>query len=199
MLFRVENEHCTNVGRFRASRDIPLPYEVQQPTLAGLQDYEPQRVRESSDKKRTVSNISSTTIQRQPQTETDVEAQHVDTAPLSATTSKTSGADISRQATAGTSGSKASTLRWRSWRSPEPSPLVVGLQKVGTALHLAHAQDFERKKRPEVGDVDDSDEGEDLEVQSGYSRKIEEENGTAVADTSDGLENDVQRIGSSTS
>jgi xenotropic and polytropic retrovirus receptor 1 len=26
--FRMENEHSTNVGRFRASRDIPLPYEI---------------------------------------------------------------------------------------------------------------------------------------------------------------------------
>ena len=30
MLFRVENEHCNNVGRFRASRDIPLPYTLPQ-------------------------------------------------------------------------------------------------------------------------------------------------------------------------
>ena len=81
-----------------------------------------------------------------------------------------------------------STLRWRSWRTPGPSPLVVGLQRVGTALHLAHAQDFQRKKRPEVGEVEDSDEGEDLEVQSGYSRRIEVENGTVVADARDGLE-----------
>lgn len=27
-LFRVENEHCTNIGEHRASRDIPLPYQV---------------------------------------------------------------------------------------------------------------------------------------------------------------------------
>jgi xenotropic and polytropic retrovirus receptor 1 len=27
--FRVENEHCTNVGRFRASRDVPLPYSLE--------------------------------------------------------------------------------------------------------------------------------------------------------------------------
>src|SRR5262249_46157995 len=27
-LFRVENEHCNNVGKFRASRDIPLPYDL---------------------------------------------------------------------------------------------------------------------------------------------------------------------------
>lgn len=27
-LFRVENEHCANVAHFKASRDVPLPYEV---------------------------------------------------------------------------------------------------------------------------------------------------------------------------
>ena len=27
-LFRVENEHCNNVGKFRASRDVPLPYKI---------------------------------------------------------------------------------------------------------------------------------------------------------------------------
>ena len=27
-LFRVENEHMTNVGMFRASRDVPLPYDA---------------------------------------------------------------------------------------------------------------------------------------------------------------------------
>ena len=27
-IFRVENEHCTNVCRFRASRDLPLPYDL---------------------------------------------------------------------------------------------------------------------------------------------------------------------------
>jgi len=122
-----------------------------------------------------------------------MEAQIVGTTPLSTRTTKTSGTDISRQATAGTSGSKPSTLRWRSWRTPTPSPLMVGLQRVGTALHLAHAQDFQRK-RPEVGEVEDSDDEEDLEVQSGYSRKIEEENGTAMAYGRDSLENDVQRM-----
>ncbi|KAI1821834.1 EXS-domain-containing protein [Xylaria intraflava] len=27
-LFRVENEHCTNVAQYKASRDIPLPYDL---------------------------------------------------------------------------------------------------------------------------------------------------------------------------
>jgi hypothetical protein len=28
VIFRVENEHCSNVARFKASRDIPLPYKT---------------------------------------------------------------------------------------------------------------------------------------------------------------------------
>lgn len=198
MLFRVENEHCTNVGRFRASRDIPLPYDVQPPTPAGLQDHEPQRVRHSGESTRTASNISRTTTPTQPQTKTDVEAQKMDTAPISTEASKTSGADISRQDTAGTSGSRPSTMRLRSRTSPGPSPLVLGLQRVGMALHFAHVQDFQRKKSPEVGEIDDSDDGEDLEVQSGYSRKIVEEEETAAVDARDGLESEVQRMGTAT-
>lgn len=30
-IFRVENEHCTNVLLFRASRDVPLPYDIPAP------------------------------------------------------------------------------------------------------------------------------------------------------------------------
>lgn len=39
-IFRVENEHCTNVVLFRASRDVPLPYEL--PRADGQADTEPQ-------------------------------------------------------------------------------------------------------------------------------------------------------------
>src|SRR6187402_3611631 len=28
VVFRVENEHCSNVARFKASRDVPLPYSI---------------------------------------------------------------------------------------------------------------------------------------------------------------------------
>ncbi|KAJ5183024.1 hypothetical protein N7492_000640 [Penicillium capsulatum] len=35
-IFRVENEHCTNVLLFRASRDVPLPYELPAATASGL-------------------------------------------------------------------------------------------------------------------------------------------------------------------
>ncbi|KAI8633230.1 EXS-domain-containing protein [Xylariaceae sp. FL1651] len=32
-LFRVENEHCSNVAQYKASRDVPLPYELQREPL----------------------------------------------------------------------------------------------------------------------------------------------------------------------
>lgn len=35
-IFRVENEHCTNVLLFRASRDVPLPYDVPSPPAPPL-------------------------------------------------------------------------------------------------------------------------------------------------------------------
>ena len=37
-LFRVENEHCTNVGSFRASRDVPLPYDIEPPSPPSQED-----------------------------------------------------------------------------------------------------------------------------------------------------------------
>ncbi|KAK9238259.1 EXS family protein [Lipomyces kononenkoae] len=33
IFFRMENEHCTNVGRFIASRDMPLPYDLEEVNL----------------------------------------------------------------------------------------------------------------------------------------------------------------------
>ena len=37
-LFRVENEHCSNVARFKASRDVPLPYEIETGSQRGSLD-----------------------------------------------------------------------------------------------------------------------------------------------------------------
>lgn len=36
-LFRVENEHCANVARFKASRDVPLPYKLDESSTESLQ------------------------------------------------------------------------------------------------------------------------------------------------------------------
>ncbi|TVY49343.1 Protein SYG1-like protein [Lachnellula occidentalis] len=39
-LFRVENEHCANVARFKASRDVPLPYSIPTESEEDLQRQE---------------------------------------------------------------------------------------------------------------------------------------------------------------
>lgn len=39
-LFRVENEHCSNVARFKASRDVPLPYEIDNESQREALDHE---------------------------------------------------------------------------------------------------------------------------------------------------------------
>jgi hypothetical protein len=44
-IFRVENEHCTNVVLFRASRDVPLPYELT--SADGQTDTEPRQPTEA--------------------------------------------------------------------------------------------------------------------------------------------------------
>lgn len=116
VIFRVENEHCTNVGRFRASRDIPLPYSLPSSTKA------------SDDRSRTDED------QPQPQA---AEGHGRDRAAT--------GVDVERPEV--TSGS----LRLRKTRTPQ-TPVIRGIARVGTLMASAHAQDFERKKRPGVSD-----------------------------------------------
>ena len=115
-VFRVENEHCTNVERFRASRDIPLPYSI------------PPSPSQSDESRDT--------------------AQHRHHTPIQAST----GVDVE----AAPSPSAPSPLRQRRSRTSPLSP-PRGLQRVGTIIHAAHAQDFERKKRPRFVDGQNSD------------------------------------------
>jgi hypothetical protein len=137
-IFRVENEHCTNVLRFRASRDIPLPYDI--PSAS--------------------SRIS---LDELPHTEPSSKKQHdlgLDDQPDTYST----GADV-EQAPA----SSSARQRRSSVRSEVPTPVSRRMTRVGALMASAHAQDFERKKRPNVlgassGDQhaqDTSDEDED--------------------------------------
>lgn len=137
-IFRVENEHCTNVHLFRASRDVPLPYDIQPPeTPSVLTDIDPSH---------------------------DVPLQTQMPTPTAATT----GVDVEQ----GTipPGTSASMRQRR-------QSLVGGISRVGTMMATAHAQDFERKKRPDPlsGDSlhhdeshspDDSSEEEEVDPDS---------------------------------
>ena len=70
-------------------------------------------------------------------------------------------------------------------RKQEASPLVRGLNRVGSMLHTAHAQDFERKRKDgDVGtqgggDGDDTSD-EDDEDGAATPRSVDEERDEAV-------------------
>ena len=118
-LFRVENEHCTNVGRFRASRDVPLPYEVSEHE----EEY-------AQDQSTAVSNLSAPTA-------TTTSADVSSTRPVAG-----GSAPQSPQPTPG------SLRRRPTLADTGGTPTIRALARVGGVLAAAHAQDYERKRRP---------------------------------------------------
>ncbi|KAL8936802.1 MAG: hypothetical protein Q9211_004010 [Gyalolechia sp. 1 TL-2023] len=153
-LFRVENEHCTNVGRFRASRDVPLPYEIPSPT--------PSVIEESRDQF-SAHQDGAGSGQLQPMT------SHM-----------ASGAQVAPDLTQPASGS---LRRRQGTPAMAASPVQRGIARVGTIMTQAHAQDFERKRRPG---------GTPLERQATYEDrhqgKIEEPEGVDSESEDDGEE-----------
>lgn len=113
-LFRVENEHCANVARFKASRDIALPYK--------LDDESTETVDEGEDgaAQRTETAVAPSTAPDTP----SPERRHTAT-----------GAALESQQ------SHTSSLRQRS-----------GLGTLTRIFANAHTQDFEKRRKPGVGD-----------------------------------------------
>lgn len=124
-LFRVENEHCTNVGRFRASRDVPLPYDIPPPSESvSLEDTEVEGL-----------YVPPETYGKKP---------HRRPATSPAVSQAASAVDI--EAALGTPAS--GSLRRRPGPPAGSTPIQRGIARVGTIMTEAHAQDFERKRRP---------------------------------------------------
>lgn len=166
-IFRVENEHCTNVSRFRASRDVPLPYELP----ASPDD----------------SQSPAASSQRGDRIDEEQPArQHKSkTAPadgLTPTPSAT-GADLAR--------TRSSAKQRRPFPQPvddedgfRPSPLQRAFTHVGDIFRDAHAQDFERKKKPELGRDPRDDkivDGESSDESDGEGEEGQETSGGASA------------------
>jgi hypothetical protein len=161
-VFRVENEHCTNVRRFRASRDVPLPYDI------------------ASSPEASAENIANSNGNGKQKRHGDEEApvpklKHAPTAPIpDLLQASSSGADLDLART-------SSSMRRRRASLPDEadgsSPLTRGLTRVGTYLRSAHAQDFERRRKPELGrgtsdakDEDDDDDSDDSNDESERER-----------------------------
>jgi hypothetical protein len=179
-IFRVENEHCTNVGRFRASRDVPLPYKIKKTRgervaeLAGAPEPRDEAYADAE-----------TDDEEQAAREEEQRRQGVSISP-SLSRSRSTGVNMLHRHQ--TSDSEA-TVRLRQQRHEamaQASPMLRSLSYVGNLLHTAHAQDFERKKKAdEIADVgahgngksddSDTDEDEGIDREVGEEEEAEEE------------------------
>lgn len=133
-LFRVENEHCSNVARFKASRDVPLPYSF-------LDESEEDFERQDTAVPESETPITPTLTRHRSHAGTGLEAQVTD----------------------------GGSLRRR------PTPVRTFTMVIANA----HTQDFERKKKPGVGDSD-----------SPANRRRDEDAADAVEDAESSDEDD---------
>jgi len=159
-IFRVENEHCTNVGRFRASRDVPLPYKIKRPHDERVMEAGAEVVEGGRDDAYTDGETDED--EEREAREAEARRQGVSISP-SLSRSHATGSDMmTRQQTP----EDGATMRQRSQRQQSragASPIFRAMSYVGAMLHTAHAQDFERKKKADdIATVD----GKDVESDS---------------------------------
>ena len=154
----MENEHCTNVGHFRATPDIKLPYSTSAErldlTTAHAEDYK--------------ANADGTADQDgQPSARMTPRQAAATGADLESAISRDSAAQSMRRRPGPSSG------RIRS------DTATSTRARVGTILQSAHAQDFERQKKTddhtEDDDDDDEDEYDQQDDEEEYHKALEDE------------------------
>ncbi|KAI1746028.1 EXS family-domain-containing protein [Xylaria scruposa] len=147
-LLRVENEHCGNVAQYKASRDVPLPYDL---------SHEPLMERTSTDEmpERSEEDRPSDTAN----TETGTGTGRVPSRQDQGRPGGGGGGQPSAYSPA--PAAEAGGLRRR--RKSE----VPGAKSIRGIMANAHRQDFEKKRRPPVEvDRDDADAGSADELRS---------------------------------
>jgi len=125
MIFRVENEHCANVGRFRAYRDAPLPY-----ALPGSHNH-PQAPQNPHP------------IPNQDE-EHGMLPEHHDPGKLPV--APTTGAEYQNQATQ--DAVESTPIHKKKGHATGSSVVAQAMARAGAMMHLAHTQDFEKRRRP---------------------------------------------------
>lgn len=160
-LFRVENEHCNNVGRFRASRDVPLPYDIEDESSQDILHKTAEDITQEAGAPQT---------QQQPLHSDRVQAsQNMPSEGLSHDGTRASATDLEQ----GHAGTSAASLR-RRHPSITNSPIARAFRSAGNTMRSAHAQDYERKRKPEnevaateaAKDDDDDDDDDDVSSDS---------------------------------
>ncbi|KAI6829581.1 hypothetical protein KC340_g7248 [Hortaea werneckii] len=143
VLFRVENEHSTNVGRYRAQRDPALPYDVSGP----------------SDQEGLLEDIATRADGQEGAQEVAVQVPGRDEESGSASGPAPPPSGSLRQ-------------RWLSGSPSHSSPVMAAFKRAQNTMLAAHALDYERKKPSEdeearrASDDDDEDDDDDDEVEA---------------------------------
>lgn len=158
VFFRVENEHCTNVVRFRASRDVTLPYTVV--------------VRSKND------STSANSVPEEGELRVEDEESRVPSSgPSIATPATGTGEQVLPEET---ESPGMPPVQRQSTLTALSSIATPVLRALSFAIRNAHSRDFQRRKEPAPSDGnaidsddDDDDDDDDYDSNSsdGYSRR----------------------------
>ncbi|KAI1365879.1 EXS family-domain-containing protein [Xylaria arbuscula] len=119
-LLRVENEHCTNVGQYKASRDVPLPYDLTREPL--MERMSTDELSEQSTTGPLTNNGGLTTTPGQEQ------RRHPDSQPSAYSPAPLEEGGLRR-------------------RRKSEGPVAKSIRGI---MASAHRQDFEKKRRPAI-------------------------------------------------
>lgn len=194
-IFRVENEHCTNVGRFRASRDIALPYSIKKDDDSSDEHIDEEDVERAKDCE---AAAAAGDIPGRYSTRPGSEA-----AAGEASISQAGAAEDERVSGRGTSRGTDVERRW--WSAADKlkqrrkkesdgegtSAWQKGGQNIrsrlGNILRRAHAQDFERKRKGSEDEAQaEQDSDDDEEDRRSTGGESDEEDGIEDARSVDG-------------
>lgn len=166
-IIRVDHAYSQSdsVGRFRASRDIPLPYEsVSESSLTGASSDQPS-ARSSTENRDSLTPMISKTGGG-GSTGIDLESGPAAASPTALQPHGSPGDSLRRRKTDALGHGRA---------GPSMTP---SLRAVGSILHMAHAQDYAKRKRPDDQQEDiagaSSDE-EDAEENMRSTEDLEDE------------------------
>lgn len=189
-LFRVENEHCANVGQYKASRDVPLPYRIE-PLMTHTTSAEASPVLRTNSKqqdpqqsavddpsqKRAEASYSSSSADAGPSTSASSTAPLKPSSPAAAHT-QTHGPQRQSSSSAAATRSRPGGFSTATSATAVASSTSQGLFRRRTdstrtfskMLADAHTQDFEKKrkkKKPDGADAEHSNGVADIDSDDG--------------------------------
>lgn len=166
IFFRMENEHCTNVTLFRASKDSPLPYSISSSVERAIKKLVNLKYKEANPIS-AGKNDEDLTISRPP---TGQMSRYSKASGVSAHPSHVTFGD--EEADLGlsdiTQNAELSNIERISNKLPSAVPKLTRrkstIMNISDVLNKAHIKDFQRKKKPVIEENDDSDDEDEDDV-----------------------------------